>query len=77
MKSLIKLRTSALFFVLFIIHIRVLDAATNSLPAYNVNINTTTVSGLSSGGFMAVQMHIAYSNNIIGAGVYNNNIPST
>ena len=35
-------------------------AAVN-LPALNIDSNQTTVSGLSSGGFMAVQLHIAYS----------------
>ena len=32
-----------------------------TLPAYNVDIGDTSVSGLSSGGFMAVQLHVAYS----------------
>src|SRR5688572_7773539 len=36
------------------------SAAVN-LPALNIDKNQTTVSGLSSGGFMAVQLHVAYS----------------
>jgi poly(3-hydroxybutyrate) depolymerase len=32
-----------------------------SLPALNIDKTQTTVSGLSSGGFMAVQLHVAYS----------------
>lgn len=32
-----------------------------TLPAYNVDPAQTSVSGLSSGGFMAVQLHVAYS----------------
>jgi poly(3-hydroxybutyrate) depolymerase len=32
-----------------------------TLPAYNVDVSQTSVSGLSSGGFMAVQLHVAYS----------------
>jgi poly(3-hydroxybutyrate) depolymerase len=32
-----------------------------TLPAYNADISQTSVSGLSSGGFMAAQMHVAYS----------------
>ena len=31
------------------------------LPTLNINKTQTTVSGLSSGGFMAVQLHVAYS----------------
>ncbi|MDF0604835.1 fibronectin type III domain-containing protein [Neisseriaceae bacterium TC5R-5] len=31
------------------------------LPALNIDKSQTTVSGLSSGGFMAVQLHVAYS----------------
>lgn len=31
------------------------------LPALNIDKTQTTVSGLSSGGFMAVQLHVAYS----------------
>ena len=31
------------------------------LPALNIDTTQTTVSGLSSGGFMAVQLHVAYS----------------
>ena len=38
----------------------VATAAVN-LPALNIDPNQTTVSGLSSGGFMAVQLHVAYS----------------
>lgn len=41
-----------------------------SLPSYNVDIKQTSVSGLSSGGFMAVQFHIAYSSIVKGAGVF-------
>ncbi|OYU45847.1 MAG: hypothetical protein CFE44_05320 [Burkholderiales bacterium PBB4] len=36
-------------------------AAAVNLPALNLDPAQTTVSGLSSGGFMAVQLHVAYS----------------
>ncbi len=36
------------------------SAAVN-LPALNIDTTQTTVSGLSSGGFMAAQLHVAYS----------------
>ncbi|MYN11141.1 extracellular catalytic domain type 2 short-chain-length polyhydroxyalkanoate depolymerase [Pseudoduganella aquatica] len=36
-------------------------AAPVPLPSYNVDIAKTSVSGLSSGGFMAVQLHVAFS----------------
>jgi len=40
------------------------------LSAYNVDIEQTSVSGLSSGGFFAVQMHIAFSSIMQGAGLF-------
>src|SRR5262245_11469222 len=40
-----------------------------SLPSYNVDINQTSVSGLSAGGYMAVQFDVAFSSILRGAGV--------
>src|SRR5688572_24289532 len=45
------------------------DLPAESLPAFNVDINETSVSGLSSGGYMAVQFQVAYSSFIKGAGI--------
>jgi poly(3-hydroxybutyrate) depolymerase len=45
------------------------SARTASLPSFNVDVSQVTVSGLSSGGFMAVQFDIAYSASIKGAGI--------
>jgi poly(3-hydroxybutyrate) depolymerase len=39
------------------------------LPALNVDIKQTSVSGLSSGGFMAVQFQVAHSSIVKGSGV--------
>ena len=39
------------------------------LQKFNVNINETSVSGLSSGGFFAVQVQVAHSSIIKGAGI--------
>jgi poly(3-hydroxybutyrate) depolymerase len=39
------------------------------LPALDADLSQTSVSGISSGGHMAVQLHIAYSATIKGAGV--------
>ncbi|HXZ06691.1 MAG TPA: poly(3-hydroxybutyrate) depolymerase, partial [Paraburkholderia sp.] len=39
------------------------------LPALNIDITQTSVSGLSSGGFMAVQLAVAFSSIIKGAGI--------
>ena len=44
-------------------------AAPPALLAYGANPQQTSVSGLSSGAFMAVQLQVAYSDSIIGAGV--------
>lgn len=40
-----------------------------NLGSYNVNPNTVTVAGVSSGGFMAVQLQVAYSRSIFGTAV--------
>ncbi len=40
------------------------------LPAYNVDTSKTSVSGLSSGGFMANQLGYAYSSKFMGVGVF-------
>ncbi len=41
-----------------------------ALGSYNVNASHVYVSGISSGGFMAVQMHFAYSGTFKGAAIY-------
>ena len=39
------------------------------LPAYQVDLRQTSVSGLSSGAFMAAQFQVAYSSTLVGAGL--------
>ena len=39
------------------------------LPALNIDIRETSISGLSSGGFMAVQFQVAHSSIVKGAGI--------
>src|SRR5918999_2226919 len=39
------------------------------LPSYGVDLAQTSVSGLSSGGFMTTQFHTAFSSTLMGAGV--------
>ena len=43
--------------------------AADRLPGLDADLSATSVSGISSGGYMAVQFHIAHSATIIGAGV--------
>eukprot|EP00731_Ephydatia_muelleri_P028561 Em0020g205a len=45
------------------------SAATPKLETYRVDTSTISVSGLSSGGYFAVQFHIAFSGTINGAGI--------
>lgn len=45
-----------------------LDNTVTSLPSYRT-ANQHSISGLSSGAFMTVQMHIAHSSKFVGAGV--------
>lgn len=44
-------------------------AATVNLPAYNVKIEETSVSGISSGGYMAAQFGVAWSSIVKGVGI--------
>ena len=44
-------------------------AAADSLPSLTLDPAATTVSGLSSGAFMAVQLQVAFSERIAGAGI--------
>jgi len=46
-----------------------LQAAPVALQNFNIDISQTSVSGLSSGGFMAVQFSVAYSSIVKGAGI--------
>lgn len=39
------------------------------LPALSIRDNQLTVSGVSSGGYMAVQYHVAHSRQVMGAGI--------
>ncbi|MEY8205244.1 MAG: poly(3-hydroxybutyrate) depolymerase [Bermanella sp.] len=41
----------------------------NELPSLNAQPNKTSISGLSSGAFMASQFHVAYSKELVGAGI--------
>jgi poly(3-hydroxybutyrate) depolymerase len=44
-------------------------AAADPLPALGADAAATTVSGISSGGYMAVQLHVAHAATVRGAGV--------
>ena len=67
-----KFSSHLFIFIIFLFTVQFISKVENaqSLPAFNVNTNLTSVSGLSSGGFMAVQMQVAYSSIMIGAGVF-------
>jgi poly(3-hydroxybutyrate) depolymerase len=43
--------------------------AAEALPSFKIDLARTTVSGLSSGGFMAAQFHVAFSGIVQGAGI--------
>ncbi len=44
------------------------SSAAPTLESYNINTDEISISGLSAGGFMAVQMHVAYSSTFMGVG---------
>ena len=46
-----------------------LSMVQESLPGYKIDTRRISVSGISSGGYMAQQFHVAYSNMLIGAGI--------
>jgi len=59
---------------LWLVALMVFGAVTASaqvarLPGLKVDLNQTSVSGLSAGGYMAVQFHVAHSAIVKGAGV--------
>ncbi len=39
------------------------------LPSFNIDENSISVSGVSSGGYLAQQFHVAYSQSVMGAGI--------
>lgn len=45
-------------------------ASPGPLGAYNIDLSQTSVSGISSGGFMTVQLHAAHADSIVGVGVF-------
>lgn len=58
-------RAGALFLLLFAAHL----AAAPPLPGLSADASAVTVSGISSGGHMAVQCQVAYSAMVRGAGI--------
>ncbi|MDJ0894173.1 MAG: hypothetical protein QNJ92_03455 [Alphaproteobacteria bacterium] len=63
------LRPLALMFVLSTAWAPTVAEAADPLPQMQLDPAGTTVSGLSSGAYMAVQFHVAHSASLIGAGV--------
>ena len=58
-----------ILFALFITLCSNEAVAADSLPPLHADLSDTSVSGVSSGGYMAVQFHVAYSGLVSGAGV--------
>lgn len=56
-----------LLFIMLSVH--TVNAAQPRLPEMNALSDQTSVSGLSSGAFMAAQFHVAYSKDLVGAGI--------
>lgn len=63
------LRATAAFFLTVLLAGSPAWAAAPPLAAYAADAGQTSVSGLSSGAFMAVQLQVAYSKSIVGAGI--------
>ena len=58
-----------MFASLYLVAVPSLAGAAEPLPEMELDATGTTVSGLSSGAYMAVQLHVANSSSILGAGV--------
>jgi hypothetical protein len=52
-----------------LVAVAAVPAEAPALPAYQVDLKHSSVSGLSSGAFMATQFHVAFSSILVGAGV--------
>lgn len=50
--------------------LRLHHSSVSTLGTYNIDPNHVYVAGFSSGGFMAAQMHVAFSNTFKGAAIY-------
>src|SRR5512143_408122 len=61
---------TALLLVAVLAAARAVAASTDRLPALAVAADGTTASGISSGGYMAVQFHVAHSRLIHGAAIF-------
>lgn len=71
MPSLVRHRCLPIAFagMLAVVSLQCFAAAPKPLPALNIDIQQTSVSGISSGGFMSVQFQIAHSAIVKGAGI--------
>ena len=52
-----------------LLNVKTVTAPSLSPESYNVDIGETSVSGLSSGAYMAVQFHVSFSSIVKGAGI--------
>jgi hypothetical protein len=62
-------RLCSVFLALGVIVALVRELRANELPALQAEISQTSDSGLSAGGYMAGQFHVAHSATVIGAGI--------
>lgn len=70
MKANLKtLRITAASLALVLVTSVAMAGSAVKLPAYQVDLSQTSVSGLSSGAFMAAQFETAFSGSLIGAGI--------
>lgn len=60
---------AGLIFIGSFFSVSVFARATQAMPSYQVDLSQTSVSGLSSGAFMAMQFHVAFSGTLVGAGI--------
>lgn len=62
-------KTAGRFALIGMMHTAALATNAAPLPSYQVDLSQTSVSGLSSGAFMAAQFQVAFSSTLVGAGI--------
>jgi len=63
------LRWASLVSLVVLVILPTCSRRTDTLPSLGIDINGTSVSGVSAGAFMAAQLHVAHSKEIVGSGI--------
>jgi poly(3-hydroxybutyrate) depolymerase len=76
LRTLLAVTSGLLYLVVIVGSLTTSVQAVGKLQSYNADVSETSVSGLSSGAFFAVQMQVAFSSIMKGAGTTSSSTPS-